>query len=245
MTSLYNFCSQPSCTDGSFLAEGGTLALNTDGSFYGTTASGGASAANGGPCTPYGGCGTIFQVTPGGSLNTVYNFCSQPNCVDGDVIYSGVVRGTDGNFYGTTPGQGANTGPNCFGGFFGVGCGTVFQLTPQGQFTTIYSLCALANCADGYSPYTGLTAGADGNLYGIASGGGANGDGTIFKLTPGGRLTTLHSFNGTDGFCGFICASMIQAADGSFYGVTNGGGTNGGRNQRRRHGLQDQLDRQF
>lgn len=224
LTTIYNFCAQPSCADGSIPNGLGTIALDADGNVYGSTTSGGSSALSG-PCAGFG-CGTIFKITPGGTLTTLYNFCSQPNCVDGDVDSSGVVRGVDGNFYGTTPGQGSNVGPNGFGGTLAVGCGTVFKITPQGAFTTIYSFCAQANCADGISPYTGLTAGADGNLYGITSGGGANGYGTIFKLTRAGSLTTLHSFSGSDGSCSYGCASMIQAASGNFYGVTLYGGTN-------------------
>jgi uncharacterized repeat protein (TIGR03803 family) len=87
----------------------------------------------------------------------------------------------------------------------------------------------LTNCSDGGVPYSGLTAGADGNLYGLTSAGGAFGYGTIFKITRAGELTTLHSFGATDGNCGDLaCAPMIQAANGSFYGTTSHGGTNPG-----------------
>jgi uncharacterized repeat protein (TIGR03803 family) len=210
---IYNFCSQPNCTDGNTPAEAG-LALGSDGNLYGATMSGGASAISG-PCAPYG-CGTIFKITPSGTLTTIYNFCSQPNCADGDIDYGGVVRGVDGNFYGTTPDDGAN------------GYGTVFKITPAGAFTTLYSFCSQPNCADGDSPYTGLLQGADGNLSGMTSSGGANSDGTIFKLTLGGTLTTVHSFNGTDGSCGFfLCAPLIQGAKGNLYGTTPYGGANG------------------
>ncbi len=223
---VYDFCAQTNCTDGAIPNETGALALGTDGNFYGATENGGASAVSG-PCVPYG-CGTIFKITPTGTLTTLYNFCSQPNCVDGDLDYSGVVLGADGNFYGTTPGQGANTNSMCPGGlFYGVGCGTVFKITPEGAFSTLYSFCSQPNCADGAAPYSGLVQGMDGDLYEIASVGGANGDGTIFKITLGGTLTTLHSFDDTDGDCSYFCAPLIQSNNGSLYGTTNYGGANG------------------
>ena len=103
--------------------------------------------------------------------------------------------------------------------------GTLFKVTPQGAFTTLHSFCSLANCADGGNPQTGLVSGADGELYGMTAGGGASCCGTIYKMTPAGKLTTLHSFDGTDGFCAPECAPMVQAPDGNFYGVAGGGGT--------------------
>jgi len=224
LTTVYNFCSQSNCVDGAGPDEGGALALGTEGNFYGATVSGGSSA-NSGPCAPSG-CGTIFKITPSGTLTTLYNFCSQPNCVDGDYNVNGVVRGPDGNFYGVTPGNGANNNPLCLGGSTGVGCGTVFRITPEGAFITIYSFCSQTNCADGDTPSTPLVSGADGNLYGETSSGGAYGYGTVFKLTLGGKLTTLHSFDYTDGLCGFYCSPMIQATNGNFYGATISGGTN-------------------
>jgi len=220
---IYNFCAQTNCADGDFPSEGG-LALGVDGDIYGSTESGGASTISG-PCAPYG-CGTIFQITPGGALTTLYNFCSQPNCTDGDIDYGGLVRGADGNFYGTTPGQGFNDNPLCSGGLLGIGCGTVFKITAEGAFTTIYSFCSQPNCTDGDTPNTGLVGGMDGNLYGITSGGGANGDGTVFQISPGGMFTTLHSFDGTDGYCPYQCAPMVQSPSGNLYGTTTNGGAN-------------------
>ena len=97
----------------------------------------------------------------------------------------------------------------------------------------IYTFCSLANCADGASPYTQLISGFDGNLYGITSQGGANGVGTVFKLTLSGKLTTLHSFNlgGASIPCGNgpgICAPLVQANNGNFYGTIFNGGLNVG-----------------
>ncbi len=170
----------------------------TDGNFYGTTYSGGANI-NG---------GTVFKITPEGSLTTLYSFCSQPpSCTDGNGPNE-PVQATDGNFYGTTIGGGAN------------GDGTVFKMTPQGVLTTLYSF----NNTDGASPNAGLVQGTDGNFYGTTIGGGANGDGTVFKMTPQGTLTTLHSFDYVDGL--FPYAELVQATNGDFYGTTSEGGGN-------------------
>jgi uncharacterized repeat protein (TIGR03803 family) len=224
-TTIYNFCSQPNCADG-WIPAFSPLALGTDGNFYGVTQYGGLTASSG-PCAPVGGCGTIFKITPNGALTVLYNMCSQPNCADGSGVFSGVVLGPDGNFYGTTVNGGTYSNSMCVLYGVGLSCGTVYKITPQGAFTTLYNFCSQTNCTDGASPYPALTVGADGNLYGLAAVGGANGDGTIFKLTLGGTLTTLHSFDGTDGGCfGIWCqAPLVQDPNGNFYGVTGAGGT--------------------
>ncbi|HTT62057.1 MAG TPA: choice-of-anchor tandem repeat GloVer-containing protein [Bryobacteraceae bacterium] len=217
VTTIYNFCVQTNCADGAVPNQFGPLALGADGNLYGKTG-GGGSTNN----------GTIFKLTTSGELTVLYNICSQPNCTDGyDGDPTGLVRGIDGNFYGVMGGGGANNSA-CNGGFTGTGCGTVYKITPQGAFNTIYNFCSLANCADGYSPYTTLVSGADGNLYGITPLGGANGYGTVYRITLNGTLTTLYSFGAADGNCGYYsCAPMVQAADGSFYGTTPYGGANG------------------
>jgi uncharacterized repeat protein (TIGR03803 family) len=196
LTTLYSFCSQTNCNDG----EGASaLVQATDGDFYATTSFGGADNF-----------GTVFKITPTGMLTTLYSFCSQPNCKDGANPYAGLVQATDGNFYGTTNTGGEN------------GYGTVFKITPTGMLTTLYNFCSQPNCTDGEAPGFGLLIQAtDGNFYGTARLGGANGDGTVFKITPGGTLTTLHNFDGTDGF---YPEALVQATNGTFYGTTNEGG---------------------
>jgi uncharacterized repeat protein (TIGR03803 family) len=193
------------------------LVLGADGNFYGTTRAGGNHAC-------LSGCGTVFQITSSGVLITLYNFCSQSDCTDGFFPFAGLVQGTDGNFYGTTYNGGAK-GAN----------GTAFKITPSGKLTTLHSFCLQggSNCPDGFSPTAGLVQATDGNFYGTTGGGGVNicnndglnyGCGTVFKITPSGTLTTLHAFNGTDGFAPY--AGVIQANDGDLYGTTFYGGTN-------------------
>jgi uncharacterized repeat protein (TIGR03803 family) len=98
VTRLYNFCSQRNCADGNSPFAG--LVLSTDGNFYGTTIDGGV-----GP-----GYGTVFEITPASKLTTLYSFCSQSNCADGAFPYAGLVKATDGSFYGTTWGGGGGLG---------------------------------------------------------------------------------------------------------------------------------------
>ena len=202
---LYSFCSQANCTDGQY-PDGG-LTLGTDGNFYGTTGWGGANS-----CGTNLGCGTIFKITPAGKLTTLYSFCSQPNCVDGTNPEAVLLQGLDESMYGTTVAGGAN------------GSGTVFKLTPSG-ITTLYSFCSQPNCADGQSSYGGLILATDGNFYGTTGRGGANGGGTIFKLTEGGSFSTLYTFCSQPGCLDGAApyGGLIQAADANLYGTTLGG----------------------
>ena len=209
-TTLYNFCSQSGCADGAGPHAG--LVQATDGNFYGTTSYGGPE-----------GVGTVFEITPSGTLTTLHTFCSESGCADGS-FPSGLIQATDGNFYGIT----------VYGGVLGVG--TVFKITSSGTLTTIYNFCSLLYCDDGSAPNAALIQATDGNFYGTTTTGGAKqpnaiGFGTIFKLTPSGTLTTLYSFCPQGGT---TCpegsnptAALVQATDGNFYGTTSYGGPEG------------------
>jgi uncharacterized repeat protein (TIGR03803 family) len=184
-----------------------SLTQGTDGNFYGTTTTGGNSSC---------GCdGTIFKITPNGTFTTLYDF----NESDGSRPDDNLVEGADGKFYGTTRDGGAYSD------------GTVFSITFEGVLTTLYSFCAQTNCTDGVNPFAGLVLATDGNFYGTTGGGGnracslGGGCGTIFKITPQGALTTLHSFDDTDGAS--PSGNLLQATDGKFYGTTFSGGTSG------------------
>jgi uncharacterized repeat protein (TIGR03803 family) len=203
LTTIYSFCSQTNCTDGSYPRAG--LVQGTDGIFYGTTSEGGT---NGQP----NGWGTIFEVSSTGTLKTLYNFCSQANCADGTDPSGGLVQGPDGNFYGTTR----------EGGGYPVGVGTVFQITPQGVLTTLHVFTGEPPIYDGANPYAGLFQGTNGNFYGTTIGGGVFGFGTVFDITPEGTLVTIHSFDDTDGSSPF--AGVAEGTTGNFYGATTAGG---------------------
>jgi uncharacterized repeat protein (TIGR03803 family) len=184
------------------------LVMAGDGSFYGTTRYGGTN--NNCPDGSGLGCGTAFKITSSGSLNTLYSFCSLPNCVDGYLPYAGLVKGNDGNFYGTAF-YGSNQAED----------GTVFAITPTGVLTQLHSFDFFD---DGANPRAALISASDGNFYGTTSSGGAHFAGTIFRITPSGALTTLYSFTGgTDGAQPY--AALMQGTDGNLYGTTYLGGT--------------------
>jgi uncharacterized repeat protein (TIGR03803 family) len=212
VTTVYRFCSQSGCTDGAQPYAG--LVQATNGNFYGTTVYGGTNSCNG----P--GCGTIFKITPSGTLTTVHSFCSQTGCTDGFEPVAGLVQATDGNLYGTTEYGGANNNNG----------GTVFKITPSGTLTTLYNFCSQGGtaCTDGAHPYAGLVQATDGNFYGTTGIGGTNNNGTVFKITPSGTLTTLHRFCSqsgcTDGYD--PQGAFVQGTDGNLYGITAGGGAN-------------------
>jgi uncharacterized repeat protein (TIGR03803 family) len=127
------------------------------------------------------------------------------------------VQGKDGNFYGTTPSGGTNP--------VNGGYGIIFRLNPvTGIETNLYSFGSYTN--DGIIPRCALVLGSDGNFYGTTSGGGTYGDGTVFRITPGGVYTNLYSFGGspTDGNEPY--AGLVLGSDGNFYGTTSGGGSN-------------------
>jgi uncharacterized repeat protein (TIGR03803 family) len=208
LTTLYSFCAQSNCPDG-YGPSG--LIQGSDGSFYGTTYWGGAN-----------GSGTVYKITPEGALTTVYSFCSKGGsaCTDGGLPLGALTEGLNGNLYGTTSYAGNGVACVPFGN-----CGTVFEITPGGDLTTVYNFCSQTNCEDGSSAAGPLVQGTDRNFYGETSFGGASGDGTLFKLTPEGVLTTLQSFDAPN--TGTVGDGVVQATNGYFYGPTfNGGSAN-------------------
>ena len=271
LTTLYLFCSQTIVAlepaDCAY-APYGSLVQGIDGDFYGTTLWGGP---------PTGGNGTVFKITPQGVLIGLHAFLAG-NPADGIQPYAGLAQGADGDFYGSTTEDGVNGGGTIFritstgklttifsfdgtdgaqpeaalvlandgnfygttydGGsrvcktFYGVGCGTIFRITPSGKLTTLYAFCSQPEkpdlaFTDGYNP-AGLIQGTDGNFYGTTYGGGdyacygyTAGCGTVFKMTPAGALTTLHRFHGPDG--SNPTAGLVQATSGIFYGTTLAG----------------------
>jgi uncharacterized repeat protein (TIGR03803 family) len=256
LTTLFSFTGP----DGAFPF--GALVLAFDGNFYGTTVGGGAN------CAPSNGCGTVFKMTPSGTLTTLYSFCSLANCADGEQP-GPLIQASNGSMYGTTllggnsvdtdgcgtvfqikpsgtvttlatfPGQPGGCEPNGLvqaanGELYGTtfaggskGVGSVFMVTRRGTLTDLYSFCSQTDCADGEFPAGGVIQAADGNFYGVTESGGntvacPDGCGTVFRITTRGKLTTLHSFAGTEGYD--PSAGLIQATDGNLYGTTVEGG---------------------
>jgi len=187
------------------------LTLGSDGNFYGTTEVGSSN----GDTLFNNGDGTVFKVTTNGTLTTLVYF----NGTNGAEPWAGLALGNDGNFYGTTAYGGSNN------------LGTVFQVTTNGTLTTLVSF----NGTNGAEPVAALTLGNDGNFYGTTEAGGCYtnlnngyGGGTIFRVTTNGVLTTLISFNGTNGL--LPEAALTLGNDGNFYGTTIAGGDYGGGN---------------
>lgn len=193
LTTLYTFGNK---SDGA--NPYGALVQDADGNFYGTTY--GANP---------GGKGTVFKITPAGVLTTLHSF----NGTGGANPRTGLVLGSDGNFYGTTT----------QGGGEATSAGIVFRITPSGTFTILHSFCSNSGCPDGQAPYGRLVQASDGNFYGTTLFGGANLVGVVYRITPSGTFTLLHSFDyrGSSPHAG-----LVQASDGNFYGTTERGGTN-------------------
>ena len=197
LTTLFAF--GDSASDGS--NPNAALVLGKNGDLYGTTASGGSGAIDGSD-----GGGTVFQITNGSQLATLYTF-GENSDQDGSSPEGALVQGRDGNFYGTTLLGGVN------------GDGTVFEVGAGGGLTTLYSF---TNGSDGSGPEAALVQGTNGNFYGTTTGGGVNGHGTVFEIGAGGGLTTLYSFSGSDG--GSPQAALVLGDDGNLYGTTFDGG---------------------
>jgi len=160
------------------------------------------------------------ESVPGTTFTTLHSFTG----ADGTKSFAGLVQGKNGNLYGTT----------YFGGT--KDDGEVFQITTAGKLTVLHSFCSTSGCGDGEYSYAVPVQGADGNFYGTTKTGGHHGCvnydlgqrgcGTIFRITPSGKLTTLYKFCHVNG-CpdgALPVAGLLQATDGNFYGTANSGG---------------------
>jgi uncharacterized repeat protein (TIGR03803 family) len=168
--------------------------LGSDGNFYGTT--------YGVPGSVY---GTVYQyATATGKVKPLHDFAS----TDGANPGAPVVQANTTNvlFYGVTQ----------MGGSTGANDGNFFSVSSSGTFSVPLAFSG----SNGQNSLAPLVEGSDGNFYGTTVGGGANGLGEVFKMTPGGKITILHSFAGTtDG--AFPYGGLALASDGNFYGTTS------------------------
>ena len=258
---LHSFCIDQSCTDG--LSPEGKLERDANGNLYGSTQGGGGDnygvvfkitlagkehvlhSFTGGKdgCNPLSGVtlgrdgylygttvgwcgpyyGTVFKISPKGAETVLHVF---RQWAGGALPYSDVILDDDGNVYGTTYSGGGN------------GYGTVFQISPTGQYTILHSFCRPPQCVDGMEPWGGLVRDAQGNLYGTTDGGGnvgatntCAGDyytcGTVFKLSPDGTYTILYRFaGGSDG--ANPRTDLILNPNGNLFGTTAAGGSHAG-----------------
>jgi uncharacterized repeat protein (TIGR03803 family) len=185
-------------TNGAFPVGG--LVLGRDGNFYGTTAWGGR-----GITAIFPGYGTVFKMTPDGTLTNIYSFTGFD---DGGYIYAELVQGRDGYLYGAAFSGGS------------ASFGTLFKIGTNGSYVPLHTFIR----SDSGSPYGGMTEGSDGNFYGTTYGFLA-GFGSVFSVTPGGAFTNLFFFNNTNGY--HPVGVLVQGADGNFYGTTSEGGERG------------------
>ena len=182
----------------------------SDGNFYGT-----AQVTDEGVSDPQG--GTLFKLTPAGKFTRLFTFTQGANgFLNGNNPADGFVEANDGLLYGTTFNGGKQND------------GVLFQISKTGAgFKVLHNFCSSANCADGSVP-NGLLLGQDGNLYGTTLEGGSSvnpcpssGCGTIFRFEPTtGAFTVLHRLTAIAD--GLQPSGMIQAANGNFYGVSQG-----------------------
>ena len=193
LTTIYSFCPLTGCADGAYPFGGVTLGF--DGNFYGTTQGGGSHGA-----------GTVFKVTPTGTLTTLWNFA---NGTDDSVPVYTTLQGQDGNMYGVSVGQ--------YNGQYGA----LFKVSAAGVFKALRDF----GYSNGAAPNL-PTQGTDGNFYGTAQGGGdpTCRCGVVYRATAAGVITVLHKFKGypTDGYRPL--AVLVQGYDGNFYGTTYQGG---------------------
>jgi uncharacterized repeat protein (TIGR03803 family) len=176
------------------------LIQDAKGNLYGTTAGGGKH-----------GLGTVFRISATGQETVLHHFSG----ADGAVPTAGLIRDAQGNLFGTTSTGGA------------YGYGTVFKLAADGTETVSYNFCSAQNCTDGRNPNAGLIQDLSGNLLGTTIGGGAHGQGTVFKLTKSGKEVVLHSFGAGQRDGRWPWAGLIRDGAGDLYGTTFVGGAYG------------------
>jgi uncharacterized repeat protein (TIGR03803 family) len=201
-TTLYNFGAYK--TDGAQPFAG--MVLDTNGNLYGTTYWGGIYTFD-----------TVFRLTPDGVETVLHNFAN--DSTDGGNPAATLIRDKYGNLYGTTQAGGSS------------GAGTVFELTAAGSYKILHNFDGVQG--DGVLPIGSLTLDSRGNLYGATfGGGGTNGTGTVFKLTPGSNgswtETILYKFNQQTGSCQNPYSNVLLDAKGNLYGTTINGGASGG-----------------
>jgi uncharacterized repeat protein (TIGR03803 family) len=160
LTTLAVFCAPTGYLPDSAVVQAG------NGNFYGTTLAGGDGSK-----VVY---GTVYEMTSSGSINSLHSFCLETGCADGKIPMA-VTLGTDGNFYGITSGGGANSGK-----------GTVFEITPAGQLTTLHTFTSTkGSYTGGSSPDGPMLLHTNGTFYGSTGLGGKTANGTIFSLATG------------------------------------------------------------
>ncbi len=217
--------------------------VDASGNVYGTSQWGGSTECSNG-------CGTVFKVTQAGALSVLHDFGQSDGAPLTGLVRdnAGNLYGTTQSIaFKLTPtgnetvlhtfGAGASDGfsPNTVtldsaGNLYGTaqnggsfGAGVIFKIDTSSTYSVLYNFCPdTKTCADGDFPIGRLVRDASGNLYGTTVSGGANSDGAVFKLTPSGVESVLHSFDGNDD--GRETSGLTQDKQGNLYGVNALGG---------------------
>jgi hypothetical protein len=212
----------------------GDLVFDKAGNLYGATLFGGGQGTT---CDIlYGGqCGTIFELSPPqtkGDQWTEKVLHSFAGGSDGSIPNGGLVLDRSGAVYGTTF-YGGNESGSCNGGILGIGCGTVFKLSPpknESEQWTEEMIHVFKDGLDGTQPWAGVILDSAGDIYGAAEGG-ARGCGVAFQIVPTGQGkwggTALYNFGGDSYYYSPAVSGLDQS--GNVYGITNvGPGSFGG-----------------
>ena len=188
------------------------LTVDANGNLFGTT---------------YGGSGTVFEMKNTGTVAAPGYASGLTTLVTNGGPHAGLIADANGDLFGTTYLGGAN------------GYGTVFEIKNTGTvaapfYSNTPTTLVTFNGSNGANPYAGLTADANGDLFGTTTHGGANSDGTVFEIKNTGTVaapvyasapTTLVSFNGSNG--AEPVGGLITDANGDLFGTTVVGGANG------------------
>lgn len=172
-----------------------SVILDSSGNIYGTTPQGG---------THFG--GTVFRLDPQGNETVLHSFAGSPD--DGAAPEGDLAADAEGNLYGTTS----------YGGAHNVG--TVFKIDSSGSYSVVHSF---KKTGDGQYPNAGLILDKEGNLYGVASGGGTAGKGVVYMISNTGRESLLYSFHVLPDGSGPL-GDLVRDGSGNLYGTTYIGG---------------------
>jgi uncharacterized repeat protein (TIGR03803 family) len=168
--------------------------MDSSGNLYGVTSAGGASNN-----------GVLYKLGKNGTFTVLHSFAG--GTTDGCGPGGTVVRDTAGNLYGTS-------------GCGGNNYGTIWKVNKKGKETILHNFAG--GTLDGCGPPAGVTRDAKGNLYGVTYGCGAHGFGALYELSASGKLTLLHSFDGSDG--DGPVGEVLRTTQGTLFGTTQGGG---------------------
>jgi uncharacterized repeat protein (TIGR03803 family) len=176
----------------------GHLTMDKAGNLYGVTPLGGGNNN-----------GVLYKLSKNGALTVLHSFGGGTS--DGCNPQGSVVQDKSGNFYGTAGGCGTNN------------YGTIWKLSKTGKETILHNFAG--GTADGCYTVAGVTRDSKGNLYGVTLSCGAYNYGALYKLSPSGMLTLLHSFDNSDGNLPY--GELLRTAKGTLLGTASMGGTYG------------------